>query len=48
MTRYRILPPAKEELRDASRWYEEQREGLGHFLRRPLLLALPDPDHGSR
>lgn len=32
MTRYRILPPAKEELRNASRWYEEQREGLDHAL----------------
>jgi hypothetical protein len=33
MTRYRILPPAKEELRNASRWYEDQREGLGHGSR---------------
>ena len=32
MTRYRILPPAREELRNASRWYEEQRGGLGHAL----------------
>jgi hypothetical protein len=32
MTRYRILLPAKEELRSASRWYEEQREGLGRDL----------------
>ena len=48
MTRYRILLPAKEELRNPSRWHEEQREGLGHFLRRPLLLALTEPDHDSR
>ena len=32
MRRYRVLPPAKEELRNASRWYEEQRQGLGHAL----------------
>ena len=30
MTQYRILPPAREELRNASRWYEQQREGLSH------------------
>jgi plasmid stabilization system protein ParE len=49
--RYRILPPAKEELQDASRWYEEQREGLGHALldefEERLALALGQPHAGT-
>ena len=28
MTRYRILPPARGELRSASRWYQQQRDAL--------------------
>jgi hypothetical protein len=51
MTRYRILLPAKEELRSASRWYEEQREGLGCDLldefQERLGLALDQPQAGT-
>ena len=51
MTRYRILPPAKQELRDASRWYEEQRDGLGRALLdefdERLALALDRPQAGT-
>jgi len=48
---YRILPPAREELQDASRWYERQREGLGHALldefEERLALALDQPQAGT-
>ena len=51
MRRYRILPPAKEELRSASRWYEEQRQGLGYALldefEERLALALERPEAGT-
>jgi plasmid stabilization system protein ParE len=51
MRRYRILPPAREELRSASRWYEQQRDGLGHALidefEERLALALKHPDAGA-
>lgn len=51
MTRYRILPPAKAEIRNASRWYEKQREGLGHALldefEKRLGLALGQPQAGT-
>jgi len=51
MTRYRLLPPAKEELRNASRWYEQQRDGLGHALLdefdERLALALDHPQAGT-
>lgn len=51
MTRYRILPPAREELRSASRWYEQQRDGLGLALidefEERLALALEHPHAGA-
>ena len=51
MTQYRILPPAREELRNASRWYEQQRDGLGHALidefEERLALALAHPQAGT-
>lgn len=51
MIRYRILPPARAELQEASRWYEEQREGLGHALldefEERLGLALDQPRAGA-
>jgi plasmid stabilization system protein ParE len=51
MTQYRILPPAREELRVAARWYEQQREGLGHALidefEERLALALAHPQAGT-
>jgi hypothetical protein len=51
MTQYRILPPASEELRSASRWYEQQRDGLGHALidefEERLALALAHPQAGT-
>lgn len=32
--KFRLLPPAKQELRDAARYYENRVPGLGHdFLR---------------
>jgi len=50
MMRYRILPPAREELRSASRWYEQQRDGLGIALidefEERLALALEHPQAG--
>ena len=51
MMQYRILPPAREELRNASRWYEQQRAGLGHALidefEERLALALAHPQAGT-
>ncbi len=51
MTRYRIVAPAMQELRDASRWYEEQRDGLGRTLLdefdERLALALNRPQAGT-
>jgi plasmid stabilization system protein ParE len=51
MTRYRILPHAKEELRNASRWYEQQRGGLGQALidefEERLALAIDLPNAGT-
>lgn len=51
MKRYPILQPAKEKLREASRWYEEQREGLGQALidefEERLALALDRPQAGA-
>lgn len=51
MTRYRVLPAAREELRSAARWYEQQRDGLGHALidefEERLALALEHPRAGT-